>query len=1068
MRRGRDWMAVVGALVALGCGRTENPTPSAVAPATGAVSPAAVRAAAAPEANPLRVAEGAPRANDGGGLDAVPWSARVGLERALAERDPRHTPRLDEGGAPTLGRGPLTARYDAAGAHVAVGEHTVSLRAVSMGRGAARAPLREAPPTLAGPEVRADRGAALVEWWRSLYSGLEHGVTISERPAGEGELRVELALGGDLRACGSSDDAVELCDAAGTTIALYAHLVAWDDGGERVPARLHAEAGVITIAVDDAGARYPLVVDPLLVPSAEASLAMSGAASADRAGYAVALSGDGSYALVGVPYDDTAAGGTDTGTARVFLRTGTTWAEQATLSPADAERGDVFGYSVALSADGSRALVGANWDSTAAGGTRAGSARVFVRAGTVWTEEARLFAAGGATEDWFGSAVDLDAAGSRALVGAPYDDTAAGADAGSARVFVRTGTTWTEESTLLPPLGAESDIFGSAVSLSADGSRALVGSHWDDGAAGVDTGSAFVFARSGTAWSVEATLTAADAAAEDAFGYAVALSADGLRALVGAPYDDVGGVANAGTIRSFVRDGTTWAPEATLAAADAAAFEYLGWSIAPSSDAGMLVAGMVNDTTASAALAGSARVFLRGTTGWSEDAALLAADGAGSDGLGWSVALAADGRRALIGVPYDDLPGATDGGTARVFRIAGTLPSGASCTSDAVCLSGFCTDGVCCASRCGGGAEDCQACSAALNGGLDGTCAPLSIAVAPTVTCRAAVGACDTTEVCSGTSAECPADAYVASGAVCRASSGACDVAEVCSGAGAACPADVVASAGASCRAPAGPCDVPEVCDGRSGACPSDAFFPSSQECRTAFGGCDVSDFCTGSSPDCIDRYALPGTLCRGARSECDVDEMCDGLTAACPPDAFAPSSRECGGPVSGACDAPDRCAGTSADCVASFAAPGTTCRPAIDLCDAEELCTGFETACPIDRAAPAGVVCRAPTMAGCDPAEACDGASLACPSDVTMCGGIDAGSESDAGSEADAGSEPDAGARDGGGRVDAGSVSVDAGGVGAAAGGCSCRTAARGHFGPGALGVLAVLGVLARRRRPR
>ena len=80
----------------------------------------------------------------------------------------------------------------------------------------------------------------------------------------------------------------------------------------------------------------------------------------------MSVSGDGNTAVVGVCYDDTAAG-SDAGSGYVFVRTGGAWSLQAKITPVDAAGGDNFGYSVSLSADGNTVVVGASGDDTAAG-----------------------------------------------------------------------------------------------------------------------------------------------------------------------------------------------------------------------------------------------------------------------------------------------------------------------------------------------------------------------------------------------------------------------------------------------------------------------------------------------------------------------------------------------------------------------------------------------------------------------------------------------------------------------------------------------------------------------------
>jgi hypothetical protein len=174
-------------------------------------------------------------------------------------------------------------------------------------------------------------------------------------------------------------------------------------------------------------------------------------------------------------------------------------------------------------------------------------------------------------------------------------------------------------------------------------------------------------------------------------------------------------------------------------------------------------------------------------------------------------------------------------------------PLGQACGAAKDCASGFCVDGVCCNSACGGGAgNDCQACAVAGGGNTDGICG----AVSAGRVCRPGAGACDLAESCDGTSTACPADALAPAGTTCRASAGACDVAEACSGASAACPADAFRPATTTCRAAAGACDVAETCSGSAAACPVDAFRPAGTVCGPA-GACQNPGVCGGNIADC-------------------------------------------------------------------------------------------------------------------------------------------------------------------------------------------------------------------------
>jgi hypothetical protein len=141
----------------------------------------------------------------------------------------------------------------------------------------------------------------------------------------------------------------------------------------------------------------------------------------------------------------------------------------------------------------------------------------------------------------------------------------ANSDQGSAYVFTRSGNTWTQEAKLTAGDGAAADQFGYSVAL--DGDTALIGAYADNVGANRDQGSAYVFTRSGTAWTQQVKLTAGDGAAGDFFGNSVALDVD--TAMVGATYDKVG-ANDQGSAYVFTRSGTMWMQQAKLTAADGA------------------------------------------------------------------------------------------------------------------------------------------------------------------------------------------------------------------------------------------------------------------------------------------------------------------------------------------------------------------------------------------------------------------------------------------------------------------------------------------------------------------
>ena len=834
----------------------------------------------------------------------------------------------------------------------------------------------------------------LTEWWQRAPSGLEHGVTLHARPVGEGALILELAVRGALHPTSLPDGSIGLDDAEGVLMGRYEHLLVIDADGARIPARMAAVSGSIRIVVDDAEARYPVIVDPLLVTE-EAVLVAPDRAADDQFGWSVAITADGTRAVVGVPYDDTPV--SNAGTARVFVRSGSGWSQEGVLALAAPATDSFHGYSVAIADDGSRALVGA-WSGTSALG-RTGSATMYVRSGSTWTVESQLHSDDLAPFDEFGNAVALSSDGLLALVAAPQDD-----GEGTIRVYERGSTVWSQQGVLRPAAGT-GQYFGDSVAVSGDGTRAIVGSSF--------AGTAWIFHRAGSTWDERAMLTV-PGGGSGGFGAALALSGDGQRALVGAPRTDGDGGFGVGAAYVYAWTGSSWAEEAVMVPSTGSADDRFGRSVAfDASGLVALVGAPGYDPPGGPSDPGVAWIWNRTGSVWSEGAPIRPLVEVAGGSFGYRAALSDDGATALVGALLAP-SGPSQAGRVVVFKLDPTRAQGATCELHGICTSGFCVDGVCCDVRCGGDSTaDCQSCSAALGASADGTC---TLRPASDV-CRASAGACDPAEVCSGSSPSCPVDALRASGTVCNLGTGGCQLDAVCTGTGPACPSNALVPPGVVCRGAIGDCDVAEACDGASPSCPLDALRPPDVVCRPRdpLAFCDVDDVCTGASAVCPASYLDAGTIC-------------DATNA-------------------GPCDTPDVCAGTTAACVPTFLA-GVACRAATDACDLAEVCGGASASCPPDGLVSSGLTCRASVDGMCDPVEVCDGASSLCPADQNTCAPT-----TDAG-----GASPDGGLPDG---------SVSDGGPPSAATGCSASSAGSTRHHGAVLGLLAVL-VLVRRRRAR
>jgi hypothetical protein len=296
-----------------------------------------------------------------------------------------------------------------------------------------------------------------------------------------------------------------------------------------------------------------------------------------------------------------------------FNFTNSNWLQQQKLTAGtDAGASDQFGFSVSISSDGNTAIVGA-WSDDDNGQSNSGSAYIFVRSGSSWTQQQKLTAGADAgASDYFGWSVSISSDGNTVIVGAYYDDDNGQSNSGSAYIFVRSGSSWTQQQKLTAGADAGAgDYFGQSVSISSDGSTAIVGARRDDDNGQSNSGSAYIFVRSGSSWTQQQKLTAGtDAGASDYFGYNVSISGDGSTAIVGAYRDDDNGQSDSGSAYIFVRSGSSWTQQQKLTAGtDAGASDYFGWSVSISGDGSTAIVGAHQDDDNGLYSSGSAYIF---------------------------------------------------------------------------------------------------------------------------------------------------------------------------------------------------------------------------------------------------------------------------------------------------------------------------------------------------------------------------------------------------------------------------------------------------------------------------
>ncbi len=235
----------------------------------------------------------------------------------------------------------------------------------------------------------------------------------------------------------------------------------------------------------------------------------------------------------------------------------------------------------------------------------------------------------------FGRSVALSEDGATALVGGPRDDE----EAGAAWVFTRSSSTWTQVAKLTGAGELGAGCLGRAVALSADGDTAVVGAPRDNSG----LGAVWVYTRSGSTWVQQAELTGSGESGKGWFGRAVALSADGDTVLVGGYVDH----SDTGAVWVFTRTDSTWTQQgAKLTGTEESGAGEFGWSVALSGDGSTALVGGREDGEG----VGAAWVFVRTGPGWAQQGPkLTGGEEAGAGQFGDGVALSGDGSTALVG-----------------------------------------------------------------------------------------------------------------------------------------------------------------------------------------------------------------------------------------------------------------------------------------------------------------------------------------------------------------------------------------------------------------------------------
>lgn len=589
----------------------------------------------------------------------------------------------------------VSANFTSAGARFHLGTSTWALTLRGHGYSDRLLDARAVAPTANANRVEYRRGA-LTEWYVNGPIGLEQGFTLQQAPGqANGPLTLSFTVAGDLEASVDPSARDLTLSRHGAATFRYAGLKAWDANRRELRTWLEMAGNELRLRVDDAGARYPVTIDPVVQAARLVAQTMlygapyNDGVAGDQLGRSIAISDDGSTVVVGAPFKR--LNNIRSGVAYVFVRPSEQeggWNSVMPMNYANrlqasdfATSGLTFGMSVAVSGDGGVIVVGATGVNQA---TYQGAAYVYVRMIGYWgggwalAQTAKLTPfnnTGSSNFGGFGTSVSIADNGATIVVGSPNRSDLNGVyPDGAVHAFFRPAVGWVDmtQSATISGLAATGGLintrFGSSVSLSGDRWFLVVGSpgEWDY------RGAAYLFMLSSSGGTLHYAKLARffknDGGPYEAFGNAVAINTNGSNFAVSAPGAPIAGRTQ-GAILVYERPTTQldWILKARLTMANGVEDDALGSSLSMSGDGNTIVAGSPHTSGTSS---GAAYVFVKPLAGWinsTENATLQADDIVAGDIFGHAAAVSADGATWAVTAPFATIGSNARQGSAYVF-----------------------------------------------------------------------------------------------------------------------------------------------------------------------------------------------------------------------------------------------------------------------------------------------------------------------------------------------------------------------------------------------------------------
>ena len=406
---------------------------------------------------------------------------------------------------------------------------------------------------------------------------------------------------------------------------------------------------------------------------------IDGEAESDNSGRSVSLSADGTRVAIGARFNG--GSGYSAGHVRIYEWNGTAWSKVGLDIDGEAVN-DQSGYSVSLSANGTRVAIGASYnDGTAA---NAGHVRIYEFSNDTWVQMGSDIN-GEAEYDYSGDSVSLSADGLTVAIGATWNDGTGSSNAGHVRIYELTGGDWSQVGSDINGEAA-SDESGWSVSLSADGTRVAIGASYNDGSGSSNAGHVRIYEFSSGDW-VQLGSDINGEAANDQSGYSVSLSEYGTRVAIGARFN---GSSDAGHVRIYELTGGDWVQMGDDIDGEAAD-DFLGQSVSLSAD-GLTVAIGATNNDGNGSNAGHVRIYEFSSGTWSQLGQDIDGE-AENDYSGFSVSLSADGSRVAIGAVLNDptINGATanNAGHVRIYELVSTTTTEAPTHQTILSLESF-------------------------------------------------------------------------------------------------------------------------------------------------------------------------------------------------------------------------------------------------------------------------------------------------------------------------------------------------------------------------------------------